>query len=250
MEQDNQHIEHRLTKKEKRELRRQEKQEIREKTESKRTTKRVLTWISIFVVLGLVVFGMVKILSSVSDNGGGVMSFQIGDQDWIEGNSNATTTIVEYSDFQCPACARYYPLVKQLVSDLGSQIRVVYRNFPLPQHQNADVAARAAGAAGKQGKLWEMHDKLFENQNAWAEKGNAEEIFIGYANELGLNVNQFKTDINSKDIEKKIQDDLKSGLGAGVNSTPSFFINGVKIQNPRSYDEFKSIIEQSIRSAR
>jgi len=252
MEQNDQNfkeVEHKLTKKEKKELRRKEKEAMRSQMKSKRTLKRALRWLSILIILGLAIFGMVKLFSLTPNGSGGIVTIDVNSSDWVEGNQNASTTIVEYSDFQCPACAVYYSVVKQLINDFGSDVRLIYRNLPLPQHQNADLAARVAGAAGKQGKFWEMHDVLFENQTAWAEQGNAEEIFIGYANSLGLNIDQFKQDIDSNDIENKIQDDIKSGISFGVDSTPSFFINGVKIQNPRSYDEFKSIIEQSIQLA-
>ncbi|MEK7606148.1 MAG: DsbA family protein [Patescibacteria group bacterium] len=166
---------------------------------------------------------------------------------WTKGNSEATTTLVEYSDFQCPACGLYYPFIKQLNEEFGDQMQFTYRHFPLRQiHRNSEPAARAAEAAGKQGKFWEMHDLLFENQSVWTDSNDVEGDFEAYAIQLGLNVEQFKTDRDSKETREKINADYQSGIAAGVNSTPTFFLNGTKIINPRNYDEFKSVITQAL----
>src|SRR3989338_2093696 len=110
---------------------------------------------------------------------------KIIENDWVKGNKEAKVTLIEYSDFQCPACGAYYPVVKQLNEEVGDKIVIAYRNFPLRQvHQNAQIAAQAAEAAGKQGKFWEIHDMLFENQKEWSSYVNAKEIFIKYAQSL------------------------------------------------------------------
>lgn len=167
-------------------------------------------------------------------------------KDHKKGNSEAKVALVEYSDFQCPACGVYYPIVKKLVDEYGDKIEFTYKNFPLRNiHKNADLAARAAEAAGMQGKFWEMHDMLFENQKDWSEK-EAGSIFNNYAKKIGLNVDQFKKDIASEDVKAKVQNDFDGGVSSGVNYTPSFFVNGKKVNNPRSYDEFKNLIEISL----
>ena len=129
---------------------------------------------------------------------------------------------------------------------LGAKVRFAYRHFPLPQHKNAKLAATVAEAAGLQGKFWEMHDLIFQNQSDWSEDKNAAVIFAKYAQDIGLDLARFQTDIASDEIKAKIENDYKSGVKAGVNSTPSFFLNGKKITNPRNYDEFKNAIEQAL----
>ena len=136
--------------------------------------------------------------------------------------------------------------MKQAHKDFGDNLAIVYRHFPLRQiHKNAEMSALSAEAAGKQNKFWEMHDMIFENQKNWENDKNAKDIFIGYAKELGLNFEQFKNDLGSKELEQKIEADYQSGVKAGVNHTPTFFLNGKEIQNFRSYDEFKVIVSEA-----
>lgn len=172
---------------------------------------------------------------------------EIGENEWIRGNRTASTTLMEYSDFQCPACGAYYPILKQLHQEFGNELRFVYRHFPLRQiHFNAELAARAAEAAGKQGKFWEMHDMIFENQKEWSERGSARNAFIQYAQSLGLDVERFKSDMDAKETKQKVSADYNGGVGFGVNSTPTFFLNGEKLRNPGSYEEFKAVIQAGL----
>ncbi|MCR4264153.1 MAG: DsbA family protein, partial [Candidatus Roizmanbacteria bacterium] len=168
----------------------------------------------------------------------------VNETDHVQGATESAALLIEYSDFQCPACRQYYPVVKQLVEEKGDQFTFTYRHFPLAQHENADDAARAAEAAGKQGKFWEMHDLLFERQEAWAEVGNPDEAFLTYAEELELNREQFEADYQAQELKDKISNDYNSGVRAGVNATPTFFLNGEKIQ-PGSFDEFALLIDQA-----
>ena len=157
------------------------------------------------------------------------------------------TGLIEYSDFQCPACGVYYPIIKALQQEFGESIVFVYRNFPLRQiHANADLAARSAEAAGKQGKFWEMHDMIFENQKDWASQSNAKKSMIEYAQSLNLDAERFKTDLDSKEVKEKVNNDYLSGIQAKVNAVPTFFLNGTKLQNPESYEEFKKLLEEAI----
>jgi len=168
-------------------------------------------------------------------------------EDFVRGNPNAKVTLVEYSDFQCPACGAVYPLVKKLEADFPNDLKVVYRLFPLINiHQNAMISTQAAYAASLQGKFWEMHDLLFENQNVWSDSAQARDIFIGYATKLGLNLDKFKTDMNSELTKKFITNELNKGLAVGINSTPSFFVDGTLIQNPPDYQGFKQLIQDEI----
>lgn len=216
--------------------------------ENKITIRTVAFWGIFALVLGGMVFGMVKIASRNSPNNKEPLSLtaMLTESDWIRGNKNAKVIITEYSDFQCPACAAYYELVKQAHKDFGDNLAIVYRHFPLRQiHANAEAAALSAEAAGRQGKFWEMHDMIFESQENWKDEKNAQEIFSEYAGKLDLDAERFKLDLNSKELKQKVEADYQSGIKAGVNHTPTFFLNGKEIQNPRSYEEFKQIISNA-----
>lgn len=162
---------------------------------------------------------------------------------------SASVTLVEFADYQCPACGTYYPLVKQLMGEFAGKINFVYRNFPLDQHKNARITAYAAEASGNQNKFWEMNALLFENQSSWSESKNAKEEIINYAKTLGLNLDTFNKDIDSDAIKQKIERDTQDGFTLGVNSTPTFFLNGEKLQNPASYEDFKTLIKAALLKA-
>ncbi len=185
--------------------------------------------------------------SKTPNYGGGNATDQPLSAEWVRGNPSSSVQLVEYSDFQCPACAAYYPLIKQLEEKLGSKIAFVYRHYPLFQlHANADIAARAAEAAGKQGKFWEMHDKLFENHSAWVDLLDPTQILTQYAKDLGLKVDQFTVDLSAADVKQAVADDYQRGQKAGIQGTPSFFVNGVKIANPTSVEGFSAVLEAAL----
>ncbi len=154
--------------------------------------------------------------------------------------------LVEFSDLQCPACAQYHNvLLKELSKDkeVTDNVTFVYRHFPLDAaHPHAREAAYAAEAAGKQGKFFEMHDLLFENQNAWSGEANPVPTFVGYAKKLKLNEDQFNTDMKSKEIQDKVQDEFLLGTQVGVQGTPTFFLNGKKLTTPGTIEEFKQML--------
>ena len=137
--------------------------------------------------------------------------------------------------------------MRKVRTDYAGKIAFVYRHFPLSQHKNAKITAYASEAAGKQGKFWEMHDMIYDDQNAWANLSNdkARDVLIKYAETIGLDLKLFAEHIDSGEIKDKVQADSDGGLKAGVNATPTFILDGKKIQ-PRSYDEFKSFIEQEL----
>lgn len=155
-------------------------------------------------------------------------------------------TLVEFGDFQCPACGAYYPLVKRLTSDFKDNLTLVFRNFPLVQHKNARPAAYAAEAAGNQGKYWEMFDLLYVNQDKWSKLDNPKDVFDGYAKILSLDLNKFDADMAGDSINQKIQRDLADGNTLGVDSTPTFYLNGEKIANPTSYENFQTLVKAAI----
>lgn len=222
---------------------------------SKKETKNPLitigVWIGIFAVTVAVVAGLAiaSQKKGVSEELGTseALSETVTAADHVRGNPMSRITLVEYSDFQCPACGAYYPLLKQLDGEYGNRIQTVYRNFPLAQiHKYAHLAAQAAEAAGKQGAFFEMHDLLFEHQSEWPDATNVKGIFLSYADQLKLDRTQFEKDMDSPDVQAKIDADQKSGNRSGVQGTPTFFLNGLKIQSPRSYDEFKQVIDKAL----
>jgi protein-disulfide isomerase len=156
----------------------------------------------------------------------------------IRGPENAPVTIVEFSDYQCPFCARSEPLIKDVMKEYPGKVRFVYKNLPLVSiHSNAMGAAQAAVAAGKQGKYWEMHDLLFANQRALQPDKLKE-----YAQQLGLDIAKFEADMNSSEVKSAIQNDMNLSRKVGVRGTPTIFVNGKLVEN-RSVDGLKQMID-------
>lgn len=216
------------------------------------TGKRVALWGGALFVLGGLVLALAwsssKNTESQPSSESAAKLPAVSAQDHVKGNAMATSVLIEYSDFQCPACKAYYPVVKKILDELGTKVQVVYRNYPLSQiHKNARLAASAAEAAGKQGKFWEMHDVLFINQEKWSESGDAKKDFSAYAKAIGLSVEQFTKDLSDKVLQDKIDADLSGGTAAGVQGTPTFFLNGKKLEStPPNYEQFKERIEDSV----
>ena len=213
--------------------------------------KRIFIWAGFIIIVGLIVWGLVLAEKKANREESGILlPDQVISTDHIWGREDASVTIVEYSDLQCPACRSYSFLIDKLMQEEASStvptVRFVYRHFPLAQHTNAISAAKTAEAAGMQGKFFEMYKMLFEKQPDWENAGDAKTIFINYAESLGLDKDKFLVDYELKEIEDKINNDYKSGVKASVEATPTFFINGKKIINPQSYEEFKKLIEDSI----
>ena len=155
-------------------------------------------------------------------------------------------TIVEFLDLECEACGAMYPTVKQVLAEYEGRITFVVRYFPL--HRNSVLAAKAAEAAGRQGKYWEMYALLFENQGSWGEKSQPQtEVFIRYAEALSLDMARFRSDLNDSTLEAKISRDKNDGVAAGVKGTPTFFINGVQAGSVMSYEQLKTRIDAALR---
>ncbi len=148
----------------------------------------------------------------------------VGEQDHFQGTANASIVIVEFGDYQCPHCGAAYPIIKEIQETFGDQVKFVFRNFPLAEiHHYARAAAQAAEAAALQGKFWEIHDSIFEQQSHL----NNEFLFT-LAKQYNLDLEKFKLDVNSKEVISKVEDDFESGIRSGVNGTPTFFINGTR----------------------
>lgn len=215
--------------------------------ETKSTGSRIFTWGAFIVIVALVVWGLIAAQQKASrDSANLVLPDQIVATDHVQGSTIAPVTLVEYGDFQCPACEAYHPLIQQVIASTSPDtLRFVFRHFPLTQHANAMPAALASEAASLQGKFWEMYNMLYENQEAWESSTDAKTIFAGYAKDMGLDVIKFAADYDLDSTREKITLDYKGGLKAGINSTPSFFINGKKITSPQNYDAFKKLIDDA-----
>jgi protein-disulfide isomerase len=167
----------------------------------------------------------------------------ISAHDHAEGPADAPLVLVEYGDYQCPYCGAAYPVIKRLQRKLGKKLRFVFRNFPLTQaHPYALIAAEAAEAAALQGKFWEMHDLIFEQQTLLEP-----EIIPSWAERIGLNLDKFENDIKQDVVEKRIKEDRQSGIRSGVNGTPTFFINGTRYDGAPDYDSLLAALESNKR---
>lgn len=162
-------------------------------------------------------------------------------------STEAKINVIKYSDYQCPACKYYVSIEKQLEEEYGSDISIITKHFPLNMHEHAQLASRVAEAARAQDKYDEMHDLIFAGQEQWA-RGNAEAMFIGYAKQLKLDMDKFRNDINSADMQRLVMADKRDGLRLNVNSTPTFFINGVKLERtPRTFEQFKLLLDNMMK---
>ena len=166
------------------------------------------------------------------------------------GAANAPVTLVEYGDYECPPCGSYNPVLKDLLQRYDGKLRLEYRHYPLtPVHPNAMLAAAAAEAAGQQGHYWEMNDLLFERQTQWAHTANAEETFIGFAGQLGLDKAEFIQALHSPAIQQRISHDIAEAREAQLDGTPTFLLNGKRIYADRvSVDSFAALIDAALRS--
>jgi len=153
------------------------------------------------------------------------LAIPISDHDHIEGRVDASLALVEYGDYQCPYCGAAYPEVKKVQKELGSELRFVFRNFPLTNiHEHAMAAAEAAEAASAQGKFWQMHDWLYGHQSTLGDHN----VTVSYAKKLGLDTQRFERETAQHVYQKRIKDDFTGGVKSGVNGTPTFYVNGVR----------------------
>ncbi len=174
---------------------------------------------------------------------------QVLDGAYVLGSATAPVTIIEYSDFQCPFCGRFFtqtfPQLKKDYIDTG-KVKLIYRHFPLSFHKNAMNAALAAECAGEQGKFYTYHDLLFENQGAWENLANPRDVFLGYARKLGLDEATFTACYETQKYKKKIQSELAEGQQKGVSGTPTFFINGQRLVGAQPFSAFKAVIDAAL----
>ncbi|HEY6605497.1 MAG TPA: thioredoxin domain-containing protein [Gaiellaceae bacterium] len=163
------------------------------------------------------------------------------DRDHIQGPADASVTLLEYGDYECPYCGAAYPIVKEVQDRMGDRLRFVFRNFPITtSHPHAEQAAEAAEAAGSQGRFWEMHDTLYENQRRL---GDAD--LRSYAARLGLNLESFERDVAEHVHAPRVREDFMSGVRSGVNGTPTFYVNGVRHDDSYELETLLAALEQA-----
>jgi protein-disulfide isomerase len=163
------------------------------------------------------------------------------DRDHIQGPADAPVTLVEYGDYECPYCGAAYPIIKEMQSWMGDRLRFVFRNFPIStSHPHAEQAAEAAEAAASQGKFWEMHDLLYENQEHLDDAD-----LHRYADQLGLDVGVFDEELAEHVHAERVREDFMSGVRSGVNGTPTFYINGARHDGGYQLDELLAALEDS-----
>jgi protein-disulfide isomerase len=167
----------------------------------------------------------------------------------VRGRSDAPVLLEEYADFQCPPCGFVHPILKRLEAEYEKELRVAFHHFPIRNiHKHAAEAARAAEAAGLQGKFWQMHDLLFEKQNEWKDTPAARPLFLTYARTLGLNLEKFNQDIDSTAMSNRVMKDESSGAARGVTGTPAMFLNGRELafEEITNYNTLRALIEREI----
>ena len=199
-----------------------------------------------FVVIGVILVVLIggsiwygSTVSSTYDEGVTVVAHS-------KGSDAASVVLTEYSDLQCPACGQFQPVVEEVLAEYGDQIKFEYKHFPLSQlHPYAEPAARAAEAAGQQGKFFEYVNLLFKNQATWSQSRTPVAAFIEYANELGLDMDQFSRQQRSPLLQAQIRSQFNEARGLGLTGTPSFFLNGVKM-DIKSVDDFKATIAGAV----
>jgi protein-disulfide isomerase len=203
--------------------------------------------VTLLGTLALIIFVAVIFSQSSTSNKLIDPALLLGDTQNVVGPADAKVTIVEFSDFQCPACLASEPLVKDVLSKHGQQVRFVYRHYPLVTiHQHAQLAAQAAESAAAQGKFWQMHDKLFATQTEWADLKSSDEAlakFTTYAEDLAIDKAAFLEKIQSEDIKQRITKDVGDGTKAGIQATPTFYVNGQQVAAPQLLETVENALK-------
>ncbi len=187
---------------------------------------------------------LVAFVNGQTDNSGVVSERLVREDSHRRGTGNVQ--LVEFGDYQCPACGQVNPIVERLFSEFGDRVTFIFRNLPLPQiHNNAFIAAEAAEAAADQGKFWEMNKKLYDTQEVWSIQKDPTETFVGYAEDLKLDVAKFRNSIENKLNRERIDRDQSDAYALGVRGTPTFFVNGEQVKQS-DYDSLKKAIETAL----
>ena len=211
-------------------------------------TETKILGIILFFTLALI-FGAVFLISKSGNTG--ILDSAVSNIDYSQaqktGTDSAKGKLVEYSDFQCPACLAFQPVIKDILSRYQGQVQLFYKHFPLPTHVYSSKAAYVAEAAGEQGKFWELHDKLFETQSQWSvmKESEADSFFLSLARELELNEDKVREALTSQIFKSKVDGQRIEGQRFGVNATPTFYVNGHKA-NLKTFDDLKTAVDSEI----
>ncbi|MFA6082322.1 MAG: thioredoxin domain-containing protein [Patescibacteria group bacterium] len=216
----------------------------------KNDTSSILTiaGMAILLVLGVLMFSSKP--STTSSSGKVDQSVLIKSDSYKSTSDIKKVTLVEFADYECPACGQAAPIISQIASDYKDSVTYVFRNFPLSYHANALVASETAEAAGAQGKFWQMHDMLYSKQSEWSDSSAPLDIFSGYASTLGLDVDKLKASVQANTYKSKIDRDYNDGIAASVEATPTFYINGVKYTGSYAYPELKKALDDAIKNTK
>ncbi len=207
--------------------------------------------IGLIAVAIIIAIGWVVMTPPGGDTGDREVNISLVEEDLTLGDDDAPVTIVKYSDLQCPACAAYDGLLSQLLGEYDdSEVQYVYRHFPLRgSFAYSDIAGQALESGARLGEFEEMKTELFLNQAEWSQLSSVDEVrtaFIGYAESLGLDAEEFESLLDSDDVKSKVERDYQSGIAIGVSSTPTFIVNSRRITNPNSIEEFRAIIDADL----
>lgn len=244
--------EEQLTKRERKRRNREEKRKEEKSTEKKNSLNKLIA--VVLVILGA--FFVWKVLTSGNSTGSSSTETsqanadlkEVTSTDHVEGNAESSIVVMEYGDYQCPACGLYYPITKSLMEKYGDKIAFVFRHFPIRSaHAHAQIASQAAEAAGIQGKYWEMHDKLYENQDTWSKERDPRDTFANYAKDIGVaDIEKFKTDMNSDTVKSIVDKSYENALKIGINSTPTMLVNGQKFDRPPALEDLSKLIDEEL----
>lgn len=228
-----------LTKKQRLELKRQEKMEQSNKSAKANRVKKISIWVAIVIVLAgvgwLIFYSNNHQITNVPP-----------DNDPTYGAANPKLTITEFSDFSCPACKLAAPAIREAVSAYSDKVQLVYNDFNIG-HQWSEKSAEAGECAFNQGKFWEFYDLVFAKQDEWADASDAIDKFKTYAKDIGLDVNQFSSCLDSSETADKVAYDMKEGQAKKIVSTPTFFIGNQEVIGAKTAEEFKSLIAAALK---
>lgn len=193
--------------------------------------------LAVLVIGGIVLFSGDKQPADISE-----IDYSVGHK---LGPDTAAVKIVEFGDFQCPACAMAVTDFENIQAENADSVQILFRHFPLPSHANGLVSSMAAEAAAKQNKFWEMYDLLYENQQQWEALRDPKATFVSFARTLELNIDQFEKDLSSNEIKEIVENDRDYGLALGVNQTPTFFINNKLVTGVQNIDNWRALVAEA-----
>lgn len=203
----------------------------------------LIGWVVTSVIVVGAIAGLIFLAGKPTGTGTSNSLRTVGTDDYILGPSTAPAVVIVYGDFQCPACKSYEPVLKGLKTEFGDQLALVFRHFPLKSaHKYAESAARASEAANLQDKFWQFHDLLYDRQGSWSVTTDIDGAMAGYAKDLGLDVEKFKTDYKGAAVQARIDRDANDARVLSLSGTPSFFLNGSPIAIPNSQQAFADLI--------